>query len=250
MKRLRPTPGTVCLLVAAVAEICLLGWWLASGSTLGFVVLEILVAIIIAFVSLVLRYFRFRRRYEAAIATNAVLTERSRLAEEMHDSLGHDLSVIALRAGSLQVRSTGVTQAAAADIRRDVERTVDKLRHTLLVLRSSQDETPTDTITEPLGAMIDRVRATGSDITLIGDVPELLADPVQRTLSRVIREGLTNAIRHAPGQPITVTFDDTDQQIVATVANPSRRARRERQTTRQRRESTHCDGASPSWAVS
>jgi signal transduction histidine kinase len=220
MQNLRPTPGTVCLLVCAVVETGLLGWWLASGSTLGFLVLETLLTVVGAAVILVFRYLRFRRRYEAAIARSAVLAERNRLAEEMHDILGHELSVIALRAGSLQVRSTGGTQEAAAEIRRDVERAVDRLRQTLSVLRSDSHEVTYETVTEPIGAMIDRLRATGTVITLIGSITARLPDPTERTVYRVIREALTNAIKHAPDQPVTVTFEDGKQVIVLIIHNP------------------------------
>jgi signal transduction histidine kinase len=80
------------------------------------------------------RYRRFRRAFEAGIAAAAVGEERARLAEEMHDALGHELSVIALRAGAIQVHSTGEVQGQAATLRADVERAVGVLRESLDVL--------------------------------------------------------------------------------------------------------------------
>jgi two-component sensor histidine kinase len=220
MKRLRPTAGMTCFIGCAVGQLGLLSWWLVSGATLPFVVVEILLAIVFAALILVVRYFGFRHRYEEAIARNAALIERNRLAEQMHDVLGHELSVIALRAGSLQVRSTGATQQAAADIRRDVERTVDTLRYTLDLLRDDPDDTAHESAAESVVAMIDRVRGTGAVITLVGAPPEHLSDAVECTVYRIAREALTNAIKHAPAQPITVTFEADHDELILTVENP------------------------------
>jgi signal transduction histidine kinase len=220
MKGLRPTAVVVCLVGCAVVEVGVFGWWLTSRSTLGFVVFQLLLLAVAAIVTLTFRYLRFRHRYEEAIATNAMLAERNRLAEEMHDILGHELSIIALRVGNLQVRTTGRTKEAAAEIRRDVERTVDKLRQTLSILRASPQEAIPEPVTEPIGAIIDRIRATGTAITLVGALPEHMPQPIDRTIYRLVREALTNATRHAPDQPITVRFTDEPEQIILTVSNP------------------------------
>ncbi|THV28372.1 sensor histidine kinase [Glycomyces paridis] len=202
----------VCAAAGALAEVAALGWWAATGSTLVFLGLQFTVVALVWFAVLVLRYRGFRRDYEQAIAVNAVLADRSRLTEEMHDALGHDLSVIALKAGALQVQTTGAVQEQAADIRRDVEHAVQELRRALAAAR--EPEAP-----ESVEAMIDRLAASGAVIVRRGEVPTRLHPVADRTLYRVVREALTNALRHAPGQAVAVTFGGTAEAVEVEVRN-------------------------------
>jgi signal transduction histidine kinase len=211
---------SICLSVWACAEVALVGWWLTTGSPVGFIVFQMLLLFVVATILLVVRYVGFRRQYEQALANNAVLAERNRLSEDMHDVLGHDLSVIALRAAALQMRTTADAREAAAEIRRDAERAVDRLHETLIVLRTDAPEGTGNVVSESTESLIARVRTSGTAVTLAGALPADLADPVERGAYRVIRETLTNAIRHAPGQPISVTVGEDINGIVVAVHNP------------------------------
>lgn len=211
--RLPLRPLTVaCVAACVVVEVALVGWWAATGATIVFIGLQAAVLVLAWLGLLTTRYRGFRRDYEQALAANAILADRGRLADELHDALGHELSVIALKAGSLQVRTTGAVQQQAADIRRDVQTAVEKLHRALESVR--------ETATEPMVAMIDRLIASGASITQTGQPPARLSIAAEGALNQVLRETLTNAIKHAPGQPITVTYRASLEAVVVEVRNP------------------------------
>jgi signal transduction histidine kinase len=203
-----------------VVEVVLLGWWLAAGSTLVYVLLQFPIAALVALTVVVCRYRRFRRAFEAGIAAAAVADERSRLAEEMHDALGHELSVIALRASALQLRSTGDVREQAATLRADVERAVGVLRESLEVLGGGGAGTRYEPSTETTERLLARVSASGAQVVVAGALPAELPATVERTVYRIVREALTNATRHAPGAPVSVSLTVAGERLEITVANP------------------------------
>ncbi|MEK8145378.1 histidine kinase dimerization/phosphoacceptor domain-containing protein [Streptomyces sp. M10(2022)] len=77
------------------------------------------------------------------VAEQARLRERTRIAADMHDSLGHVLSLIALRAGALELSPTLSEQDRddVAELRQAVSEAVDHLRETVTVLRDGRDDT-------------------------------------------------------------------------------------------------------------
>ncbi len=107
----RPTrPSGVALAgltVLALMELGLIGWALVTGAALVFAVGQALILALLALGIVMGRFVRFRGAYEHALAQSAAERERSRLAEELHDVLGHELSLVALRAGALQVTTVG-----------------------------------------------------------------------------------------------------------------------------------------------
>lgn len=215
MIRLPPRASTVAVYAVAcvVLEVALLGWWAATRATILFVALQLVLVVLVWLGLLIIRYRGFRHDYEQAIATNAILADRSRLADELHDALGHELSLIALKAGNLQVRTTGAVQEQAADIRRDVAKAVEQLHRALESARE-------DATSESVDAMIDRLTASGVSISQTGRRPPRLPTTVEHGLHQVLRETLTNALTHAPGRPVTIAYR-TDPDVVAVeVRNP------------------------------
>lgn len=159
-------------------------------------------------------------RERAYVADGARLRERARIAADLHDALGHELALVALRAGALEL-GTGVPAAqreAAADLRRAAVGATDRLRETLGMLRDASPGRPWDESIEDLAA---RVRAAGMTVTVSrtgsgGALPPL----VDRAAHRVTQEALTNAARHAPGAPVTIRLDHTAGACTLTVTNP------------------------------
>ncbi|WIB76892.1 histidine kinase [Curtobacterium sp. MCPF17_002] len=150
--------------------------------------------------------------------------ERAHLAREMHDVLGHRLSLVALHAGALEYRGPGLTPdetvAAAAVVRAEAHSALTDLRDVLGVLRDTHgphgdDVTgtaPPQPVLLDLPALLDEARAAGTTVrssiddrtvAALGDVPTA----VGRHAYRIVQESLTNARRHAPGQPVDVTLD-------------------------------------------
>ena len=140
----------------------------------------------------------------AALARRAVSEERLRMAQELHDSVGHGLAVIAMQAGvALHVldRNPEKVRAALEAIRDTSRSSLDGLRAELQVLRSPVGDAaprrPVAGLSE-VGVLLDRIRAGGVDVTadLSGADGDLPPD-VDVAAYRIVQESLTNVLRHA-----------------------------------------------------
>ncbi|MFE2045584.1 sensor histidine kinase [Streptomyces sp. NPDC059477] len=155
--------------------------------------------------------------------------ERARIAQDMHDSLGHDLSLIALRAGALQIAADLPThhRAAVADLRAAAADATDRLHGVIGVLREDDDEpAPLAPARESLEQLVARTAESGLPVRWepagAGPSPLPVPEPggiVQRLLHRVVREALTNAARHAPGATVVVAVTGEARGTAVTVSN-------------------------------
>jgi len=155
----------------------------------------------------------------------ARMTERERIAREMHDVVAHRLSLIALHAGALAHRmraDRGEAGDLARAIQANAQSSLDELRAMLVHLRGSTTppEPPQPTLSE-LDALLDDARSSGQrlDVTVDG---ELAAAPerVSRHAHRILQEALTNARKHAPGAPVVLALTSTREQLRMVVTNP------------------------------
>ncbi|MEV8402985.1 sensor histidine kinase [Streptomyces niveus] len=138
--------------------------------------------------------------------------ERMSLAHEMHDVLAHRMSLLSVHAGALEF-SPGASQEeitrAAGVIRSGAHQMLVDLRAIIGLLREERadDETapPQPALTE-LGYLIDESRAAGARVSFSFQVVDAEDAPTMtaRTIYRIVQEGLTNARKHAPGQPVAV----------------------------------------------
>ncbi len=161
------------------------------------------------------------REHEQLMATQKVLSEeRAQLAREMHDVVSHQVSLIAVRAGALQV-STADAEAkeAAGTIRTLSVRTLDELRHMVNVLRAGGSG-PTDLAPQPtLAQLADLVAGSGIEATLrIGPHPEL-GPPAERAIYRTVQESLTNVRKHAPGASAEVALAHEGGGVTVTITS-------------------------------
>jgi signal transduction histidine kinase len=150
------------------------------------------------------------------------LLEHSRIASDMHDSLGHELSLIALRAAALQVDPALDESArkAAGELRQSAAAATERLHQIISVLREDGEEAPVLPSGDTVAALVERAGAAGMAVTLQGEL-ERLPPMADRAAYRVVQEGLTNATKHAPGAPVTVSLsaDSAARETVVTVAN-------------------------------
>ncbi|MFF7971163.1 histidine kinase [Streptomyces sp. NPDC007905] len=161
------------------------------------------------------------RETERLLTAQSVLAkERAQLAREMHDVVSHQVSLIAVQAGALQVSSRDTeTRNGAATIRRLSVQTLDELRHMVSVLRASGSRA-TELTPQPSLADLQRlVSGSGMEAELKTDLPEDLPPTVQRAVYRTVQEALTNVRKHAPGATATVRIHHADGSIRATVTN-------------------------------
>jgi len=166
------------------------------------------------------------REREKRLHAHAVLAqERTRLAREMHDVVSHQVTLIAMQAGALQVSTADPdTQEIARNIRALSTRTLDELRQLVGVLRVAALDA--EAASQPgLDRLPELISACAVDVELrIGNLPENLPRPVSATAYRTIQEALTNARKHAPGSSARVEVRVEDEQLLVEVHNgPARR---------------------------
>ncbi|MFJ8041856.1 sensor histidine kinase [Kitasatospora sp. NPDC096147] len=135
------------------------------------------------------------------------LLERNRLARELHDSIGHALTVTVLQAGAAREVGDPAFVAKALEVIEETgRRAMDDLERTLVLLRDSADGTAVEQPgVEQLAGLFETARAAGSPVRAVvavtaGALPGVLS----RESYRIVQEAVTNALKYAPGQPITV----------------------------------------------
>ena len=184
------------------------------------------------------------RRAHAAENQAAALAERARIAREIHDVLAHSLAAVSVNLqaaegllGSLPAESRGSEVVKAMEcIERAVAFTRDGMtetRRAILALREGSDASdgaaaapadssaPTRLVAE-LRKLTEEHRADGDaiiDLELIG-APRKVGAEAALTAYRTAQEGLTNARKHAPGEPVTVGLTFTSAHLEVRVVNP------------------------------
>ncbi|MFE6158752.1 sensor histidine kinase [Streptomyces sp. NPDC056486] len=161
------------------------------------------------------------REHERALHAQAVLArERAQLAREMHDVVSHQVSLIAVQAGAMQVASKDIpSREAARSIRRLSVATLDELRHMVDVLRASGSG-DTELTPQPTLAQLEQLIAnSGIDVELSGAPARDMAAAGQRAVYRTVQEALTNVRKHAPGARVRIEISRAGQDTEVTVTN-------------------------------
>ncbi|WP_436762045.1 sensor histidine kinase [Streptosporangium sp. V21-05] len=166
---------------------------------------------------------RSRRQLIASLRERAELAEadaelraewvrretREEIAREMHDVLGHRLSLLSVHAGALEFNPGAPEEEvarAAGVIRESAHLALRDLREVIGVLRAGPEEgeRPQPELAD-LARLVAEARATGGRIELTGPPRGPVPPPVVgRTAYRIVQEALTNARKHAPGAAVTV----------------------------------------------
>ena len=163
-----------------------------------------------------------RRRQEAAvIADLARARERTRIAEDMHDLIGHDLALIAVHSGALEVLpgASEEQRQAAADIRSRAVSATDRLHECLGILRAEDPVDRRAPVGLDLEPVVSAARDAGVsvDVEVTGEVPSEVAAPA---VERIVQEALTNAMKHASGAPVTIRVSADRETVEVSVDNP------------------------------
>jgi signal transduction histidine kinase len=136
----------------------------------------------------------------------AVSAERNRIAREMHDIVAHNLSVmIALTDGAalLFERDPSRARAAIDQAATTGRAALAEMRNTFALLRSGPDDADPTLRPEPtlsdLDALLERARSTGLQVIYqTSGTTEGLSTGLQLAIFRLVQEGITNALKHAP----------------------------------------------------
>ncbi|MEV5955407.1 histidine kinase [Streptomyces sp. NPDC051987] len=156
--------------------------------------------------------------------------ERSRVAREMHDIVGHNLSVMVSVADGAATLATNRGEKSAEPLRilADTGRqAMSELRRVLGVLREERGHEEDERLLGPqpgirdLDPLLARVRAAGLPVTYrsTGDL-DTLGSGVQLTVYRIVQEALTNTLKHAgPGSTADVTVTKNAEAVHIKVAD-------------------------------
>ena len=161
------------------------------------------------------------REHERELTAQRVLAlERARLAREMHDVVSHQVSLIAVQAGALQMATPDPhTRHAARTIRELSVTTLNELRQMVNVLRAAGDRS-TEPFPQPgLADLEQLIGASGIPTTVSIDPGLEMTPPLQRAVYRTVQEALTNVRKHAPGATATVAIQRQPDQIVTSIQN-------------------------------
>jgi signal transduction histidine kinase len=180
------------------------------------------------------------RRAEAERVAEARRHERLRIAREMHDVLGHRISLLSLHAGALELRPDGPREEiarAVAVIRDSAHQALEDLSEVIGVLRADRPdadradgapsgvapERPQPTLVD-LPELVGESRRAGMLVRLDCRVAEPAAAPeaVGRSVYRIVQEGLTNARKHAHGAEVAATVSGgRGEGLTVEVRNPA-----------------------------
>ncbi|MDY7088062.1 MAG: histidine kinase [Actinomycetota bacterium] len=153
------------------------------------------------------------------VARQAQARERARIARDMHDSLGHKLTLISLYSGMLRTAGDEQRAETADLVKQTSSAAMTELRQILGLLGQDDPQSSVRPLTG-LDELAEQARASGARVELIREgepVPQ--ASMTEHAAYRVIQEGLTNALRHAQGGSITLLLRYEPDALIAVVTN-------------------------------
>jgi signal transduction histidine kinase len=163
-----------------------------------------------------------------ALAREAVADERARIAREMHDAVAHSVSVMVLQAGAAeQVLAASPERAreSLVTIQDAGREAIVELRRMLGLLRdpSADAELAPQPGLGRLDALLEQVRAAGLPVELtIEGEPTRLAPGIDRSVYRIVQEGLTNALKYAGPAHATVRIRYHERAVELEVLDDGR----------------------------
>jgi signal transduction histidine kinase len=168
---------------------------------------------------------RVRDAALAARADAARAEERARIGREIHDAVGHHITLIAVSAAALAASSPDErTRAVAEDLRVLAKRSLGEVRSALGLAGGA---VPRPRGPDGVAGLVAQWRAAGMGVDLDcgdgdsdggGDAADL-GPAVGRAAYRVVQESLTNAARHAPGSAVRVRVRRGDDELTVRVDN-------------------------------
>jgi signal transduction histidine kinase len=155
-------------------------------------------------------------------AAEAVRYERARIARELHDIVGHCISVMVIQAGAGQ-RLVAQDPALAAEAFDAIAEAVRQAEAEIGRLVELLDHEPESRGIDGIGLVNELVARAGAAGLVVrcqvsGPV-DAVGEQASETAYRVVQESLTNALKHAPGAPVDVVVAGTKGELEVSVAN-------------------------------
>lgn len=222
-----PLVGALVLGAVVLAVALLLPWWQGVlGELWGFIPLLIMVGTFTA----IIRVIEDRQiTHQAAQDELMLAAERDRVARDVHDVLGHSLTVVTVKA-ELAERLVDVdpqrAKAELAEIQSLTRQSLAEIRATVAGLRIAR-------LTEEIETARSTLAAAGMEASLPQD-PSVVEPRHRMTLAWALREAVTNAVRHSGARRCTVELGE--DWLVVTDDGVGTRGRREGNGIRGLRE--------------
>ncbi|WP_369373840.1 sensor histidine kinase [Promicromonospora sp. Populi] len=184
------------------------------------------------------RLRREARVHEARAAEQRLQTERLRIARDLHDVVGHNLSVIALHssvAAEAVGRDDDGARRALGHVREATSGTLRELRSTVRVLRGPVGAASVGAVPDPdspaptglagVDTLVRSARAAGLTVDVTLDVPPGRLDgAIDAAAYRIVQESLTNVLRHAAATRVTVSARVRGDRLALSVSDDGRGA--------------------------
>ena len=158
---------------------------------------------------------------ESRAAEARMHSERVRIARDLHDTIGHTLSVASLHTSVAAEAEDPDDRAAALErVRSATSEALRELRRTVKVLReesaSETDSGPASTLgLASVSTVVDAARATGLDVTVDLDVdPDRLPRAVDAAAFRIVQESVTNVLRHSGASAANVSAQVHGDELI------------------------------------
>jgi signal transduction histidine kinase len=145
------------------------------------------------------------------LADEAVRLERARIARELHDIVGHCVSVMVVQAyaGERLAGTDRISATQAFDHIADAaNQAKQEIAYLVELLADEPTMTPDRELANHLQNLVDRARTIGLEIALhLTGQPQEVPPDSAVVAYRVVQESITNALKHSPGAPITISVD-------------------------------------------
>ncbi|WP_460463294.1 sensor histidine kinase [Arthrobacter pigmenti] len=163
-------------------------------------------------------------REQDARVSEAVTRERDAMASEIHDGLGHRITLIAVQAARLSLDDTlsAGARAELESIRANAAAASDEVGETVRLLGERTAGLTASLSGLDIEDVIERARASGLQVhtTIDAGVETDISDYARSALLRTLQEALTNAGKHAPDAEVTVAADTDGEWLELRVSNP------------------------------
>jgi signal transduction histidine kinase len=161
------------------------------------------------------------RAAQAGLADRTRAEERNRIARELHDVIGHSLTVSLLHVSSARLalqEDPAEAVAALEEAERLGRQSLAEVRQAVGLLRDDESSRAPLPGAGQLPVLVESLRRAGADVSydVQGD-PSGLPETTGLTLYRILQEALTNTARHAPGAHVAVQLAVGTQDTVLTV---------------------------------
>ncbi|MCT4352682.1 histidine kinase [Streptomyces sp. Je 1-79] len=216
--------ATVLYVTVAYALFQTPGWPARHGETLSdFLSLVVPIGVLAAGVGIAAYRQDLVRALESqraeSAARQAVQEERISVGRDVHDLVGRELTVLAVRAEVLAVRARGEAYVRDFEELADTARRAHHMLNETIVRRADHDAATPGL--EGLAELAEESERMGNPVELtVAEEAKALSPLRQAAVHRVVRECLTNAAKHAPGLPVTVAIAVAGRDLRIDVRNP------------------------------